>query len=447
MNNTLPLCIYHSNCADGFGAAWVVWKAYRGNVEFLAAAYQMDPPDVTGRDVIMVDFSYKRDVLLKMAEQAESILILDHHKSAAAELVDLPANVAEYFDMDRSGCMMAWDYFFPTHRPPMLLEIIQDRDLWKWQINGTKEVIAALLAYPHDFEVWDDLMESHFPYRLSQEGEILLRKHNKDVQEMIRTGKRRMVIAGHEVPVVNAPFNLASDIGNELAKGELFAVTYCDTKGGRSFSLRSTENGLDVSEIAELFGGGGHAKAAGFRLPFNRLGSDGMPDHSYQTFKPCPVCNSEAIYTNRRDGQVFGECQNSECLAVWPTDAVVDSRGELRSAHDNSLGYLKDQALKVANQAIFDATRSPFRGPILWDSKRTDEIKIDAIFDWLDSQGFYFMNPEQEQLSGEKEQTRKASQQKADRAWEQLTGIAEGELTLNRDTLAIQKKIKGQDNY
>jgi hypothetical protein len=23
-----PLCIYHGYCADGFTAAWVVWKAY-----------------------------------------------------------------------------------------------------------------------------------------------------------------------------------------------------------------------------------------------------------------------------------------------------------------------------------------------------------------------------------------------------------------------------------
>jgi nanoRNase/pAp phosphatase (c-di-AMP/oligoRNAs hydrolase) len=33
------------------------------------------------------------------------------------------------------------------------------------------------------------------------------------------------------------------------------------------FSLRSTEEGLDVSEIAKLYGGGGHKHAAGFKVP------------------------------------------------------------------------------------------------------------------------------------------------------------------------------------
>lgn len=275
-----PLCIYHSNCADGFCAAWVVRKAFgEENIDFLAAAYQMDPPDVTGRDVIMVDFSYKRDVLLKMAEQATSIVILDHHKSAAEDLKDLPRNVEAHFDMERSGAMMTWDYFFPASPAPDLIHFIQDRDLWRWQMPETKEVTAALFSYPYDFAQWDWLIESEgMICILHTEGKTLLRKQSKDVADIIKAGKRRMVIAGYDVPVVNAPFNLASDIGNELAFGEAFAATYYDTKGGRSFSLRSIEGGLDVSTIAAQYGGGGHAKAAGFRIPFGWLYPDGSPD-------------------------------------------------------------------------------------------------------------------------------------------------------------------------
>ena len=76
----MSICIYHGNCADGFGAAWVVRKAL-GDIEFVGAKYQEAPPDVTGKDVVMVDFSYKRPVLLEMAEKANSILILDHHNT------------------------------------------------------------------------------------------------------------------------------------------------------------------------------------------------------------------------------------------------------------------------------------------------------------------------------------------------------------------------------
>ena len=80
------LCIYHGNCADGFGAAWVVRRALGEHVDFHAGVYQDDPPDVTDREVILVDFSYKRAVLEKMAESATNILVLDHHKTAADDL-------------------------------------------------------------------------------------------------------------------------------------------------------------------------------------------------------------------------------------------------------------------------------------------------------------------------------------------------------------------------
>lgn len=62
MSNTL--CIYHGTCMDGFTAAWVVRKALGEGVEFYAATHGDPPPDVTGKNVIMVDFSYKRPVLL-----------------------------------------------------------------------------------------------------------------------------------------------------------------------------------------------------------------------------------------------------------------------------------------------------------------------------------------------------------------------------------------------
>ena len=57
------LCIYHGNCADGFGAAWAIRHALGDTVEFMAGVYQQEPPDVAGRDVILVDFSYKAAVI------------------------------------------------------------------------------------------------------------------------------------------------------------------------------------------------------------------------------------------------------------------------------------------------------------------------------------------------------------------------------------------------
>ncbi len=262
----MSMCIYHSNCADGFGAAWTVRKAL-GDIEFYAGKYQEPPPDVTGKDVVMVDFSYKRPVLLEMAQQANSILILDHHKTAAADLLDLPANVTTKFDMERSGAMLAWEHFFPGEAPPPLLLHIEDRDLWRFALQNTRQIQANVFSYPYDFQAWDTLMAAEVQ-DLAKEGEAIERKHFKDIDELLGVTTREMVIGGYRVPVANLPYTLSSDAGHELAKGRPFAACYWDTPQGRTFSLRSSDDGVDVSAIATQYGGGGHRNAAGFSVGF-----------------------------------------------------------------------------------------------------------------------------------------------------------------------------------
>jgi len=262
----MSMCIYHSNCADGFGAAWVVRKAL-GEIEFHPGKYQEPPPDVVGKDVVMVDFSYKRPALLDMAAKANSILILDHHQTAAEDLVDLPGNVTAKFDMSRSGAMLTWDHFFPGEVPPPLLLHIEDRDLWRFALQNTRQIQANVFSFPYDFQVWDTLMAAA-PAALAADGEAIERKHFKDIRELLGVTTREMLIGGHRVPIANLPYTLVSDAAHELAKGRPFAGCYWDTPDGRVFGLRSTDEGVDVSAVAKQYGGGGHRNASGFRVSF-----------------------------------------------------------------------------------------------------------------------------------------------------------------------------------
>jgi hypothetical protein len=295
-----PLCIYHGNCADGFTAAWVVRKALSAACDFHAGVYQNPPPDVDGRDVFIVDFSYKRPVLEDMAKRARSITVLDHHKTAAEDLRGLPG-VADWhtlggmpmpglgvlFDMNRSGAGIAWDYFMTSKRPA-LLNHIEDRDLWKFALRRTREIQSSVFSYPYEFAVWDFLMEADLE-ALGEQGEAIERKHFKDIRELIGVVTRPMKVRAPwldgpapadlgfvEVPFANLPYTLTSDAGHILAKGKgtdaapefPFAGCYWDTPDGRVFSLRSAAGGADVGEIAKQYGGGGHKHASGFRVPF-----------------------------------------------------------------------------------------------------------------------------------------------------------------------------------
>ena len=262
----MTICIYHENCADGFGAAWVVHKAL-GDIEFFAGKYQEPPPDVTGKDVVMVDFSYKRPVLLEMAEKANSILIIDHHKTAIEDLVNLPWKVTTKFNIGCSGAILTWEWFFPGQEPPPLLLHIEDRDLWRFALPHTREILAAVFSYPYDFKVWDQLMTKPI-LTLWAEGSVINRKHLKDIKELLNVTTREMCIGGYRIPIANLPHTLTSDAANELAKGKPFAGCYYDAPNGRNFSLRSTGEGVDVSVIAKQYGGGGHRNASGFRVSF-----------------------------------------------------------------------------------------------------------------------------------------------------------------------------------
>ena len=304
-----PLCIYHGNCADGFGAAWVVRRAL-GDVEFFPGIYQDGPPDTKGRDVLLVDFSYKRPVLDKIAASARTVLILDHHKSAAEDLADLPppidgpynpdameqwqrecnapAALHALFDMDRSGAGITWDYFNPGIPRPPLINHIEDRDLWRFNLPMTREIQAAVFSYPYDFGVWDKLFDSFDEFghsSLAQEGAAIERKHHKDIAELIEVvtrpirfryppldGPAPADLGFITVPIANLPYTLSSDAGHLLCgENHPFAGCYWDTPSGRVFSLRSRPDGADVGKIAEQYGGGGHQNASGFRVAFDEL--------------------------------------------------------------------------------------------------------------------------------------------------------------------------------
>ena len=154
------LCIYHGNCADGFGAAWAVRHGLgEENVEFLAGRYGMPAPDVTDRVVVIVDFSFPLVTLQAMARQASAVLVIDHHKTAAEALAELQPAPADYyewadtppklcalFDMNRSGAGLTWDFFFPNTERPALINHIEDRDLWRFKLEGTREIQANLFS-------------------------------------------------------------------------------------------------------------------------------------------------------------------------------------------------------------------------------------------------------------------------------------------------------------
>lgn len=243
-----PLVIFHSqggdsHCDDGFAAAWAV-RAHLGvDLEFFPGVYQKDPPDVTDRDVIMVDFCYKRPVIDQMIAKARSLLILDHHKTAAEDLAGLPpagvsrheweqahqpivgCKVGVLFDMKRSGAGISWDFYSNNAHTgegrPEFINYIEDRDLWRKTLPGGDEFTIALRSYPQDFQVWDRLV-SQGVKRLIDEGRHIWRYYHCRIEELKQQAYEAVIETEQHgrlaIWVCNANYFAASELAGELAE-------------------------------------------------------------------------------------------------------------------------------------------------------------------------------------------------------------------------------------
>lgn len=259
------LVIYHAHCIDGFTAAWAAWKFYGDeDAEYVPASYGDPAPDVTGRFVVVVDFSYPRDVMMKMNEQATGLSVFDHHKTAQAALEGLPFAL---FDMARSGAGITWDALHPGKPRPWLVDYVEDRDLWRWTLPNSKEMNAWIGACRREsFSDWDTLRGTATGL-VYERGVAVLAYIDRYVSEMAAQA-RIVQVAGQSVPMVNAPYICISELVGKLAESAPFAVGWFQRSDGLyAYSLRSRgPDGVDVSEIAKKYGGGGHRNSAGFTL-------------------------------------------------------------------------------------------------------------------------------------------------------------------------------------
>lgn len=293
------VCIYHFPCDDGFASAWVARKKWP-DIILAPTNYGLPFPDVDirNKNVLIADFSYKSDVLSDMAARAKSIIIIDHHKTAATDLkdfavemcgsakfvasdiegmlrdfaeLDRPA-IAARFDMERSGAALTWEFCFPGDDQPLLLKHIEDRDLWRMALPDTRKISLLLRSYAYDFDIWTRLCaaDTHSIANMMADACSIERFYDQKLAEMIPTATLKTIGKWDGVPVAHAPYAFASDLAHELLQKypeAPFAAVVVDAYGGRTYSLRSDDSRQDVSEVARMFGGGGHRNAAGFRVP------------------------------------------------------------------------------------------------------------------------------------------------------------------------------------
>ena len=266
--------IYHNPCSDGTGSGYIAWKYLKSKYPYREVIYKpmsigSDPPnDIDGKNVLICDYSFKKEKMNKLLLRVNKLLIIDHHKSAEADLKDLDDKY-KIFDMGHSGAMLTWFYFFPGIEPPLMIKYIEDRDIWAKKLPFTDEFTAWFYTLPLNFEEYDkynddDLIKD----MIKVKGSNFIELNNYYVLQALDHASVKFTQIKDKfyiVAYVNSTV-LKSDIGNKLLEKYPyidFSAVYSISDTSTSFSLRSDDTHIDVASLAFSLGGGGHRNASG----------------------------------------------------------------------------------------------------------------------------------------------------------------------------------------
>lgn len=273
------LVIYHKDCCDGFGSAWVARKFFlpndpnMDNTIFIAANYQERFSSHTNdilihdQNIYILDFSYPRAELEFINNQCRSLVVLDHHDTAEKELKGL-----DYcrFEKSQSGIMMTWNHFFADKPVPKIVSFIQDYDLWKFELKDSEAINANIHAMQKTFEQYENIYQRlEMPTMLEdfvKEGNAILRLTNMQIDKALKNAIP-MIIDNYSIFGINNPTHISLAVGR-LSENLPFAAGFFRIKDGWSVSLRSNKKNpaaIHVGEIAKKFGGGGHVNSASFK--------------------------------------------------------------------------------------------------------------------------------------------------------------------------------------
>jgi len=263
--------LYHGKCPDGFAAAYAAWKKFGDTANYIPVDHGDAPLEgLEGREVYLVDFCYETAEQMNMLiETTKHLVVLDHHRSSRMFVESVPEHV---YDENKSGATIAWSYFHPETPLPSLMKYLEDGDLYLYRLPETRNIFSYLLVLPFEFPAWDklalgleddatrtDILNTAATY--TEFFEML-------AQSSVERAKK-VRFEGYEVYFVATHPNITmkSYVGHELyAKLPPFALIVTAHPNGFGVSIRG-DMSVDVSKIAEKYGGGGHSGSAGFFIP------------------------------------------------------------------------------------------------------------------------------------------------------------------------------------
>ncbi|KKR36445.1 MAG: hypothetical protein UT69_C0020G0003 [Candidatus Yanofskybacteria bacterium GW2011_GWE1_40_10] len=263
-DNKKIIVFYHKDCTDGFCGAWAAWMKFGDTAEYVGIEPNAKAPLVNDKEIYTIDVGFLAEENVVLMANNIRLTSIDHHVSRKDSV---PMTQDYSFDLEHSGCVLAWQYFHPEKPVPKLLSRVEDFDLWRFRLIGTDAIVSFLDLYDFNFDIYSKLIEDFEDDKkvagFIEKGKLLLEYENKQVDRAVSNNAQLAIFEGIKTYVVNAHV-YHSRIGARLAEIlPPMALIWHEKRHRRYASLRS-DGTVDVSAMAAKYGGGGHRASAGF---------------------------------------------------------------------------------------------------------------------------------------------------------------------------------------
>lgn len=272
----LKTVVFYHDDSDGLASALSLFIKHGTDATYIPVQYKQPVPNVTldkETQLFIVDFSYPLPILLDLQSKVQSILVIDHHETAQKQLQDFDCAI---FDIEKSGASLCWETIHPNVPVPKVIELVADRDLWKFELQDSKAFEAGIRGSGKwkDLSYWERLtFDTEELQKIIDNGNTILEPQNAFIENFVKSRKFKVAkFRGLRCAIFNTTYlisDLSSAVYQQTQQPVDMTMSYFVTANGDMvFSLRTSVDGdIDVGAIAVSLGGGGQTKSAGFSMP------------------------------------------------------------------------------------------------------------------------------------------------------------------------------------
>jgi uncharacterized protein len=276
-------CLYHGSDPDGQAGAAIAYRFFKQSAKqsytFIPVFHEKPFPWEalsSEEDTLLIDFTLNTpEEFHRLDRFSKNVIWIDHHQTG----IDIYDHMGLHWDGLRdskhAACRLAWKYFFPEVPVPRAIRLIEDYDIWAGKYGSASKgfrLACNLIDLSPKSKTWDSwLSPDYTPTQEIKTGEAILQHKKMEDQRAMEERGTKGTWEGHTALFCNieSPNDLL-----ELADKDIkVVITFVHTGPAWKVSLRARqEAGVNVGQLAQKYGGGGHKLAAGFvckKLPDN----------------------------------------------------------------------------------------------------------------------------------------------------------------------------------